>query len=86
MLEQILRKKLMTAFSPCTIDIKNFSAAHAHHPQTPGTGESHFHISLISPVFHGLSLIARQRKVYDVLAIELAAGLHALTLDLRTPA
>ena len=40
---------------------------------------------IISARFAGLSRVARQRAVTDALADEFASGLHALSLDVKTP-
>ena len=40
---------------------------------------------VVSAAFEGLSRIARQRLVYEILSDELAAGLHALALKTLTP-
>ncbi len=41
---------------------------------------------IVSPVFQGLSRVARSRAVHEALAEEFATGLHALSLKLSTPA
>jgi BolA family transcriptional regulator, general stress-responsive regulator len=53
------------------------------HSVAPGS-ETHFKIVIVSPKFEGLSLIARHRRVNDLLASELANGLHALSIHAFT--
>lgn len=51
------------------------------------TGTSdHIQVSIISPVFEGVSRLQRQRMVMDVFAEELKTGeVHALTIHAKTP-
>lgn len=71
------------------IELKNNSAAHAGHVENLGsngfTGETHYQLYLVSPIFEGLSRIDRQRKINDLLKAEFASGLHALELQLKAP-
>jgi BolA protein len=48
--------------------------------------ESHYNVVMVSSCFDGSTRIERHRRVHEILAAELATGLHALTLTLRTPA
>ena len=47
--------------------------------------ETHFRVEISSTAFAGLSRVARQRLVYDVLAEELRDPVHALSLATTTP-
>lgn len=88
---QRVRKVLETALFPTRLDIEDESHRHAHHVEqtrgpNAGATETHFRLYVVSPVFEGMSRVARSRKVHELLAAELASGLHALALTLRTPA
>jgi stress-induced morphogen len=48
--------------------------------------EDHWHATVISKAFDGMSLIARHRLVMGALAAEMKGPIHALTLDVKTPA
>ncbi len=51
------------------------------------TGTSdHWQASIISATFAGMSLIQRHRLVMAALAEEMKGPIHALTLDVMTPA
>jgi BolA protein len=41
---------------------------------------------VVSPLFDGLSRVARHRLVYDAARSLIAEGIHALAIDARTPA
>jgi BolA family transcriptional regulator, general stress-responsive regulator len=45
-------------------------------------GETHFSIHIVSPLFAGMSAVARQREIYRVLADELRERVRALSLAL----
>lgn len=79
-------QKLLTAqFAPQNIVIEDQSAQHAGHAGARPGGETHYRLTLVSTAFDGLSRVARQRLVYQALGEEFETGLHALSLDLKTP-
>jgi len=80
-----MREKLQRAFQPTRLDVINESHLHAGHRTSPGTGESHFRVLLVSPLFAGKSRLQRHRLVNEALAAELKGKVHALALDLRAP-
>ncbi len=81
-----MRRKLIAAFAPDTLDIVDESAQHAGHAgHTPG-GQTHFRVRIVAESFGGMSRIERQRRIYAALAQELSNGVHALALSAQTPA
>ncbi|MCB1527615.1 MAG: BolA family transcriptional regulator [Hyphomicrobiaceae bacterium] len=83
--EESMREKLMVGLSPSRLDIVNESELHAGHRSSPGTGESHFRILVVSEAFSGKSRVDRHRIVNDLLADELAGRIHALALKTYAP-
>ncbi len=83
--EQRIKEKLWIALEPTRLDVINESEKHAGHRSSPGTGESHFRILIVSPKFAGLSRVARHRMVNEALADELRGGIHALALATYAP-
>ncbi len=83
--EARMRQTLMVALEPTRLDIINESEMHAGHRGSPGTGESHFRILVVSPKFAGKSRVDRHRIVNGLLASELKAGVHALALAAFAP-
>lgn len=77
---QIIEERLRSAFSPQQLDIINESHLHSHHNSSPGTGESHFRIKIVSESFNGKSRIECHRMIHEVLAEELAGPIHALAI------
>ncbi|MBY0558259.1 BolA family transcriptional regulator [Hyphomicrobium sp.] len=80
-----VREKLMIALRPTRLDVINESELHAGHRNSPGTGDSHFRILVVSEVFSGKSRIERHRLINDILKDELAGGIHALALSPLAP-
>ena len=78
-----IEDKLREAFSPSLLKVVDESHLHAGHAGARPQGESHFRVEIVSDRFQGLSRVARQRAVYEVLADELATDVHALALDVR---
>lgn len=77
---------LTARFAPTALKVIDDSARHAGHAGARPEGQTHYTVLLVSPVFEGMSRVARSRAVNEALAAEFAGGLHALALSLRTPA
>ncbi len=84
-MEARIRDKLNAALAPERLEIVNESALHAGHHGSPGTGESHFRVRIISARFAGLNRVERHRIVNQTLAEELAGGVHALAINALAP-
>ena len=80
-----IREKLMIGLEPSRLDVVNESELHAGHRSSPGTGESHFRVTIVSAQFAGKSRVERHRMVNDILAEELAGKVHALALHTYAP-
>ena len=80
-----IREKLIIALRPTRLDVVNESHAHAGHRSSPGTGESHFRVLVMSPEFAGKSRVDRHRLVNDTLAAELKGRVHALAIQAYAP-
>lgn len=83
--EQAMREKLMVALTPTRLDVVNESHLHAGHRSSPGTGESHFRLLIVSPAFAGKSRVERHRMVNEALAEELKGRVHALAMKTYAP-
>ena len=83
--EDIIRQKLSEELNPTQLVIQNVSHQHAGHAGSPGSGESHFDVAVVSQAFLGLHKVARFRKVHKILKAEMEGPVHALSLDLKTP-
>lgn len=80
-----MREKLMVALEPTRLDIINESELHAGHRGSPGTGQSHFRILIVSPAFEGQSHLQRHRVINEILCEELGGLIHALALKTYAP-
>jgi BolA family transcriptional regulator, general stress-responsive regulator len=83
--EKSIREKLGRAFAPSELKVVNDSHHHAGHRSSPGTGESHFSVMVVSAAFAGKSRLERHRMVNAALAEELAGHVHALAVSALTP-
>ncbi|MEM6780430.1 MAG: BolA family protein [Pseudomonadota bacterium] len=79
-----IKQKLEMAFTPSELKIIDDSDKHIGHAGHDGQGESHFRVTIVSDSFDGLSRVQRQRKVFDILADEMAGRVHALSLKCLT--
>jgi BolA family transcriptional regulator, general stress-responsive regulator len=84
-LESSIRDKLVQAFQPTRLEVLNESHLHAGHRGSPGTGESHFRVLVVSVVFAGKSRVERHRLINETLAAELKGGVHALAIKAYAP-
>lgn len=80
-----IKRKIEAAFSPILLEIRNDSEKHKGHAGYDGSGESHFHLTIVSDIFKDKPRVERQRMVYTLLKTELNSRIHALALVLRTP-
>jgi len=80
-----IEDKLTRAFAPLRLVVQDQSDAHRGHAGASARGETHFRVEVVSAAFKGLSRLARERKVQEVLAAELAGGVHARSVSARTP-
>lgn len=78
--------KLREALEPQRLEVRNDSHQHAGHASSPGTGSSHYTVTIVSDRFEGMGRVERQKMVYRILAQELEGPVHALALVTRTPA
>ena len=84
-IEQTIREKLTEAFTPVLLVVENDSHRHSGHAGSPGTGESHFRVEIVSDKFAGLSRVDRHRMVNEALAAELSGAVHALAMKTKAP-
>ncbi|MFM9847623.1 MAG: BolA family protein [Hyphomicrobiaceae bacterium] len=75
----------MIAFEPLRLDVVNESHLHAGHGSSPGTGESHFSVLVVTEKFAGKSRVERHRMVNDALADLFKNGVHALAIKAYAP-
>lgn len=80
-----IEHKLTQALAPQRLKIVDDSEKHKGHAGYREGGETHFRVEVVSAAFAGESRVARQRRVYQILADELAGGVHALQLKTLTP-
>ncbi len=73
--------KLESAFAPEVLEVINESSMHS----VPPGSESHFKVVIVSDAFSGQSPVARHRTVNQALASEISNGLHALSIEARSP-
>jgi len=87
----VIDQKLRAALAPIQLDIIDESALHAGHFHAGqesahrAGGETHFRLVVVSALFEGHGRVARQRMIYQLLADEIAGGVHALAMTTLTP-
>ncbi|WP_299618457.1 BolA family transcriptional regulator [Pelagibius sp.] len=82
---ETIERKLTEALAPLRLRIVDDSEKHRGHAGYREGGETHFRVEVVSRDFAGLTRVARQRRVYEILAAELEEQVHALQLKTLTP-
>ncbi len=80
-LEQAITQLLTTELSPDFIEVDNESHLHS----SGKGGSSHFKVTVVSDAFEGMGLVARHRKVQQVVAPVTGGVVHALGIHTYTP-
>ena len=75
-----IETKIIEALAPTHLEVINESHMHS----VPPGSESHFKLVIVSDNFDGVARVKRHQTVNRILAAELAAGLHALSLKTVT--
>lgn len=79
-----IERKLRDALAARHVEVIDESHLHAGHAGAR-SGGGHFRATIVSERFEGANTLARQRLVYQVLADEMRADIHALSMRTLTP-
>jgi len=80
-----INKKLTEGLAPSFLEVVDESEKHKGHGGYREGGETHFHVTVVSPEFEAKSRVDGQRMVYALLAEEMAERVHALALTTKAP-
>ncbi|MGJ0514214.1 MAG: BolA family protein [Methylomicrobium sp.] len=83
MTAQLIKQLLTEALHPEKLEIIDNSAAHAGHAGNRGGG--HYHVTIVSPLFEGKSLVQRHQLIYRALGDLMKQQIHALGINALTP-
>lgn len=82
-LHEQMAERLRERLRPTQLEVIDESALHAGHAGANDSGVgTHFRVRIAAPVFQGRSRVARHRLVYDALHDFLAAGVHAVAIEI----
>ncbi|KAL1117928.1 hypothetical protein AAG570_004241 [Ranatra chinensis] len=79
--ENAMREKLKASLNPSHLEIINESYMH----NVPKGAETHFKVVVVSDQFDNKPLLQRHRLVNKILDHELKNGVHALSINAKTP-
>jgi len=80
-----ITQRLRAALAPERLEVINDSARHSGHAGDDGSGESHFTVRIVSPLFAGMSRLERQRAVNAALGGLIRERIHALAIQASAP-
>jgi BolA protein len=81
-----IAEKLSVKFTPTHLEVIDESEKHRGHGGYREGGETHFRVRIASPDFTGKSRLAQHRAVMEALDAELKGGVHALAVEVVSPA
>jgi BolA protein len=81
-----IAEKLSVKFTPTHLEVIDESEKHRGHGGYREGGETHFRVRIASPEFTGKSRLAQHRAVMEALDAELKGGVHALAVEVVSPA
>lgn len=79
----LIRERLEAALAPVVLEVRDDSAAHRGHAGAREGG--HFHVSVRSEAFRGVTPLERHRRVHAALGGLLPGRIHALSIDAGVP-
>ena len=77
-------KARLAALTPQHVEIIDESALHAGHAGAK-SGGGHYQLTIISPAFSGLNIVARHRAIYQALGDLMSTRVHALSITAYSP-
>ena len=80
-IQTAIETKLRDALDPIHLEVVNESGMHNVEPGS----ETHFRVLVVAAAFEGKPRVAQHRLIYETLAAERAAGVHALGIQTMTP-
>ena len=80
-----IRATLTRGLAPERLEVIDESGKHAGHAGAVPGKTTHVRVRVVSQAFGGKSRVERHRLVNELLASEIAAGLHALAIEARAP-
>jgi BolA protein len=80
-----IRNTLASGLAPTRLEVIDESGLHAGHAGAVPGKTTHVRVVVVAEAFRGRSRLERHRIVNDLLAGEIADGLHALAIEARAP-
>ena len=80
-----IRNTLASGLTPVRLEVIDESGLHAGHAGAVPGKTTHVRVVVAAEAFRGRSRIERHRIVNELLAGEIADGLHALAIEARAP-
>lgn len=84
MTSELIRQLLNDSFRPELLEVIDNSAAHAGHAGAR-SGGGHYHVTIVTEVFEGKSLVQRHQLIYNALGDMMKQQIHALGINALSP-
>ena len=83
-LREKIERKIRERLTAVYVEVIDESGKHAGHAGA-ASGGGHFILKVVSDQFKGVSLLDRNRQVFDILCEEMKGEIHALAVKAMTP-
>jgi BolA protein len=84
MTSELIKQLLNEALKPELLEIIDNSAAHAGHAGAR-SGGGHYHVTIVTELFTGKSLVQRHQLIYKALGDLMKHQIHALGINALSP-
>lgn len=84
-MDDLIEKSVCEALEPVRFELINESYKHVGHAGDDGSGQTHYKLMVVSPIFEGCGRVQRQRLVNNLLDGCFSNGLHAVSMKLLSP-
>lgn len=84
-IEDLIKEKLQKNMEPYILEVENQSHLHKGHAGDDGSGQTHFHVLIVSEQLADLSRVQKQRKITDLIQDLFPKGLHAISISAFSP-
>jgi BolA protein len=85
MIETQLKDILENNLNCKQLIVENQSHLHDGHASSPNSGQSHFHVTIISDDFKNMSRVQSHQAVNQLISHLFNQGLHALSITTSSP-
>ncbi|MEM9349854.1 MAG: BolA family protein [Pseudomonadota bacterium] len=78
-----IAERLRAELAPEVLEVVDESEAHRGHAGYQEGGESHFRLTISTPLLQGKTRVAQHRAIYAAIGKDIMERIHALAIDVK---